>query len=643
MPHDPRVDELRRQLRALGYLDAGVNRFVLGPAREARRPSTIAWLASLRTGLIAAVLLGPAAAIGLAGRLPGLVTGPRDAVVIAVYLAVLFGAGVAALAFVSSLLFAKLAGDRVAERAPRLSRGAGLVVGLGCLVYLTLWWQTANSGLGLAAPVWTLFAVAVAIGISCLIGHAVLVTTSVVMMAGQPREAGSPARSADTSWTVTIAVAALAFVGALLLVRFTSPLSARSPAALPSLTVVSSGLRVRVLAIDGFDAGVFSQLSAAGRVPALSAAFNLAQARLAIDSTRDPARTWTTIATGQPPEVHGVAGLETTRVAGVQGAVSSGGQSTLARAVRTATDLIRLTRPAIASGTERRQKTMWEVASDAGLRTAVVNWWATWPAPPDAAGDRGIVLSDRATLRLERGGPLDAEISPSRLYDTLRSEWTAIRARAAERVRGTLTLNAVSDVTVSGILQRSAEIDAIQLALTDRIATPATDLVAVYLPGLDIAQHALLATTDGALGASAAAARVDALKDYYVFLDRLLADQLKGDGTQLVFLVTGPGRVASSNEGLLAVGGAHVRAGLSATGARSVDVAPTVLHALGVPVSAELAGTPLTMLFEEAFVAKYPVRHTPTYGPPSAGTAERKGQPLDQDMIDRLRSLGYVR
>ena len=75
----------------------------------------------------------------------------------------------------------------------------------------------------------------------------------------------------------------------------------------------------------------------------------------------------------------------------------------------------------------------------------------------------------------------------------------------------------------------------------------------------------------------------------------------------------------------------------------SVDVAPTVLHALGVPVSVELAGKPLTMLFDEGFVAKFPVRQTATYGPPSADTAERKGQPLDQEMIDRLRSLGYVR
>ena len=53
-----RVDELRMQLRALGYLDAGVDRFVLGPATGVRSPLAIAALGSLRIGVLAAVLLG---------------------------------------------------------------------------------------------------------------------------------------------------------------------------------------------------------------------------------------------------------------------------------------------------------------------------------------------------------------------------------------------------------------------------------------------------------------------------------------------------------------------------------------------------------------------------------------------------------
>src|SRR5688572_1618374 len=65
-----RIDTLRRQLRSLGYLDAGVDRFVLGPAQERRGPAALAARFALRVGLLGGVLLGPAAAIGVGARLP---------------------------------------------------------------------------------------------------------------------------------------------------------------------------------------------------------------------------------------------------------------------------------------------------------------------------------------------------------------------------------------------------------------------------------------------------------------------------------------------------------------------------------------------------------------------------------------------
>ena len=88
-PPDPRlreVDDLRQQLRSLGYLDAGVDRFVLGAGARHRGADGDRLLASLRIGVLAAVLLGPAAAIGVAARVPGLITGARDGFVVAAYL-----------------------------------------------------------------------------------------------------------------------------------------------------------------------------------------------------------------------------------------------------------------------------------------------------------------------------------------------------------------------------------------------------------------------------------------------------------------------------------------------------------------------------------------------------------------------------
>src|SRR5205814_1767461 len=219
--------------------------------------------------------------------------------------------------------------------------------------------------------------------------------------------------------------------------------------------------------------------------------------------TSDPARAWTTIATGVAPAVHGVHAIESRRVPGLQGRLAAGA-GPVAAAVAAATDLVRLTRPAVASRDERRAKTVWEVAEEAGLRTAVVNWWATWPAPPNG----GVVISDRALLRLEQGGPLDAEIAPASLYEPLRSAWPGIRDRA----RAAASRIQVDDPSARAILARSAELDATVVGMLDALPGPARDLDVVYLPGLDIAQHALLARRDGAAdSASALAARVEAV------------------------------------------------------------------------------------------------------------------------------------
>ena len=75
----------------------------------------------------------------------------------------------------------------------------------------------------------------------------------------------------------------------------------------------------------------------------------------------------------------------------------------------------------------------------------------------------------------------------------------------------------------------------------------------------------------------------------------------------------------------------------------ATDVMPTLIYALGVPVSRDLAGRPLIELFSAEFAKRYPVRDVSTYGRPGLSPAPRGNQPLDDEAIDRLRSLGYIR
>ncbi|MEO6213089.1 MAG: alkaline phosphatase family protein, partial [Vicinamibacterales bacterium] len=297
-----------------------------------------------------------------------------------------------------------------------------------------------------------------------------------------------------------------------------------------------------------------------------------------------------------------------------------------------------LTRPAVASGSELRAKTVWDVAAEAGLRAAVVNWWVTWPAGSGSANEP-TVISDRAVLRLERGGTQDAEIAPPKLYERLRGEWSAIRTESDALVESMLP--GATDPVTRAALRRSAELDALQLTLVSRIQADASDLLAVYLPGLDIAQHTLLGAGDAA-SPSTIAARIEGIRGYYVFLDRILKDILLPRAGEIIVLVSQPGRLSGNVQGLLGIAGPGT-APEANVDARGVDVAPTILYALGVPVGGDLAGTPLVTLFSREFQQRFPVREVPTYGPRTSHAGVRQGKPLDQEMIDRLRSLGYVR
>jgi hypothetical protein len=76
---------------------------------------------------------------------------------------------------------------------------------------------------------------------------------------------------------------------------------------------------------------------------------------------------------------------------------------------------------------------------------------------------------------------------------------------------------------------------------------------------------------------------------------------------------------------------------------RQIDIAPTVLALLGLPVPEDLPGRVLTEIISSDYLAAWPVRHVPSYEPycdrdvPPAGDAAG-----DVELEKRLRALGYV-
>jgi hypothetical protein len=127
-----------------------------------------------------------------------------------------------------------------------------------------------------------------------------------------------------------------------------------------------------------------------------------------------------------------------------------------------------------------------------------------------------------------------------------------------------------------------------------------------------------------------------------VFLDRLLQDVTAPAADEMLVVVAEPGRIATITRGAMAVSGKGAAAKVDLE-ARTIDIAPTLLHILGLPISRELAGRPVLDVLDREIAARFSVRQVDTYGRRRSPAGLREGQPLDREMIERLRSLGYVR
>jgi predicted AlkP superfamily phosphohydrolase/phosphomutase len=94
-------------------------------------------------------------------------------------------------------------------------------------------------------------------------------------------------------------------------------------------------------------------------------------------------------------------------------------------------------------------------------------------------------------------------------------------------------------------------------------------------------------------------------------------------------------------EGVFMLSGHGVRPGLVVEGAQIVDVAPTILHLLGLPVPTDMDGRVLTEALDERFLASRLVEYSDEAaipGPVGRGLSEEEAQ----EVTERLRGLGYV-
>jgi predicted AlkP superfamily phosphohydrolase/phosphomutase len=99
-------------------------------------------------------------------------------------------------------------------------------------------------------------------------------------------------------------------------------------------------------------------------------------------------------------------------------------------------------------------------------------------------------------------------------------------------------------------------------------------------------------------------------------------------------------------EGIFLASGPGIRAGTVVDELSIVDVAPLILHRLGLPVPDDMSGRVPVEILEPQELDAHPPQRAPAAAPPRAPDPEPADLELDPDeqasLLQRLRALGYV-
>jgi predicted AlkP superfamily phosphohydrolase/phosphomutase/tetratricopeptide (TPR) repeat protein len=395
---------------------------------------------------------------------------------------------------------------------------------------------------------------------------------------------------------------------------------------------------VLLLGVDGADPGILERLIGEGRLP------NFARLKAAGASgrlrSREPLLSpilWTTIATGRKGQDHGILDFVE---------VTSDGK------------LIPIT------SSRRRVPALWNILDHAGKSTGVVGWYATYPAEHV----RGFVVSDHLgfhQVKSARAGP--GSTYPENLAEELRLRFGEVASQTEVTRARFVEPGATPSPDGSRRLARLAEIHA-----TTELFRRATrylrgqrppDLLAVYFELIDACGHLFMEDAPPqrpGIVPEDFAAFSKTVDRCYEYQDEVLGGLLDGADPRTVTLVvsdhgfkSGDTRPVTSGRadtglaplwhklsGVIMAAGPGVRRGATIEGASILDVAPTVLSLLNVPLSRELPGAPLKQAFQPGTWREVKaVDHYPIATPPGASTARDEGS---EERIERLRALGYL-
>jgi predicted AlkP superfamily phosphohydrolase/phosphomutase len=410
--------------------------------------------------------------------------------------------------------------------------------------------------------------------------------------------------------------------------------------------------RVVVVGIDGLSPSDVA-VARDGGVPAFARlARQGAFAALATLKPTEGPPVWTTMMTGRLPRDHGIGSATTYRL---RGSDSDWALLPKAALVRVLERLGLAERRPVAS-TSRRRRALWNVLDAFGIPAGLVRVWATHP--PETID--GFVVSPYFHLLLGDPGRAAGTVYPVDLLPEI-----GARALTAPDLDPALLADladasapsALDDPRLRTLAERSLAPD-LTYARAAQVLRQAyrPSLLVVSFQGYEEVGHDFYRFAHpeafGNVSEDEARRYGRAPARYASLVERWVAEIEKDLGPEDVLVVVsgyglaptplwrrlvgaltgtavGSATHAGAPDGVLFVAGGGIRPGAVPARASVLDVAPTLLYLLGLPVARDMEGRVLTEILDPAFASENPVTFIPSYES-LAVAAAAPGPPLDE-------------
>jgi len=426
-----------------------------------------------------------------------------------------------------------------------------------------------------------------------------------------------------------------------------------------------------LIGLDGADWAIVDPLLKAGKLPNFE--------RLIQNGVRTPLITltptvspaiWTSIATGKSPKKHGISNWALLKIPGIQPIPKGITELTFPKGVGLRSFFKRLERWGVIKvvpfgNANRRVKAFWNILSEAGYEVGLVGWLCTWPVEPIS----GFMISPYAFpfefINMQPRATLAKRTYPDPLMKTLEKDLMS-REEIAKKAHHEISIpvEMLPEKFFPWNFAKDETFFRMSLHLLHEDSTP--DLFGIYFQGIDSSSHQWWSFRSDASNTSPTQENVlESLKTapsqelqlllgsfldrYYLYMDRVIGKILEfSSEDDIVMVVSDHGFQLDGTmhthapEGILILSGARIQPHSRFEQPPTVlDITPTLLWAMGLPVGEDMDGRPLMEVFQQSS-AGFRLSKIPTYEDKPFTILSPDGGDVDEGLKKNLRSLGYL-